>query len=271
MGAIGFMPYCVRKRTTMDDTNALARTEVMLAAARRITVLTGAGISTASGIPDFRGPNGLWTRNPEVQRASTLSHYLNDEELRQRAWQNRLRWLDNDPQPNAGHRALCRLQERQQLRGVVTQNVDGLHQRSGIEPGIVFEVHGNIHRSRCWECGDKRPMRETVQRVAQGDPDPRCLLCGGVLKSDTILFEEPLVPDVIEAAYRASEQCDVFLAVGSTLAVYPAAYCLPRAKAAGARVVIVNGQPTEMDGLADEIVHGDIDEVLPRLCGVQPA
>lgn len=111
-------------------------------------------------------------------------------------------------------------------------------------------------------------MRDTLQRVIAGDPDPKCLVCGGVLKSDTILFEQPLVPDVIDAAYRASEDCDVLLAVGSTLSVYPAANCVPRAKAAGARVVIVNGGPTEMDSLADEFVTGDINMLLPRLCGV---
>ncbi len=253
-----------------DDTNSVDRVEVLLAAARRITVLTGAGISTASGIPDFRGPNGLWTRDPDSQRAATLSHYLGDEALRQRAWQNRARWIGNDPQPNDGHRALVRLQERGQLRGVVTQNVDGLHQRSGIEPQLVHEVHGNLHRSRCWECGDRREMTEAIDRVLAGDPDPRCLLCGGILKSDTILFEEPLVPHVIEAAYAASQNCDVFIAIGSTLGVYPAAYCVPRAKEAGARIVIVNGSTTEMDALADEFVTGDINTVLPRLCGVHP-
>jgi NAD-dependent deacetylase len=251
-----------------DDTDAVIRVEVVLAAARRITVLTGAGISTASGIPDFRGPNGLWTKNPDSQRASTLSHYLSDDELRQRAWQNRARWIDSDPQPNDGHKALVRLQERGQLRGVVTQNVDGLHQRAGIAEEIVHEVHGNINRSRCWKCGDMRPMRETLQRVVDGDPDPRCLKCGGILKSDTILFEQSLVPEVIEAAFRASEDCDVMLALGSTLGVFPAANCVPRAKAAGARVIIVNGGETEMDYLADEIVTGDINTVLPRLCGI---
>jgi NAD-dependent deacetylase len=251
-----------------DDTDAVIRVEVVLAAARRITVLTGAGISTASGIPDFRGPNGLWTKNPDSQRASTLSHYLKDDELRKRAWQNRAHWIDSDPQPNDGHRALVRLQERGQLRGIVTQNVDGLHQRAGIADDIVHEVHGNINRSRCWGCGDMRPMRETLQRVVEGDPDPRCLSCGGILKSDTILFEQALVPEVIEAAFRASEDCDVMLAVGSTLGVFPAANCVPRAKAAGARVIIVNGGETEMDYLADEIVTGDINTVLPRLCGV---
>lgn len=253
-----------------DDTNSVARVEVILAAAGRITVLTGAGISTASGIPDFRGPNGVWTKNPDAQRAATLSHYLADHELRQRAWQNRVRWIDSDPRPNDGHKALVRLQERGQLRAVVTQNVDGLHQRSGIESRIVHEVHGNIHRSRCWSCGDARPMRDTLQRVAAGDPDPKCLLCGGILKSDTILFEQSLVPEVIDAAFAASEDCDVLLAVGSTLSVYPAANCVPRAKAAGARVVIVNGERTDMDSLADEIVTGDISTVLPRLCGMAP-
>lgn len=253
-----------------DDTNSVARVEVMLAAAGRITVLTGAGISTASGIPDFRGPEGLWTKNPDAERASTLSHYLYDDELRKRAWQNRVKWIGSDPQPNDGHLALCRLQERGQLLALVTQNVDGLHQRSGINADVVYEVHGNITRSICWDCKDKRPMHETLQRVIEGDPDPRCSLCGGVLKSDTILFEEPLVPEVIDAAFRASSECDVLLAVGSTLGVKPAAYCVPRAKEAGARVIIVNGGPTEMDSLADELVTGDISTVLPQLCGVTP-
>jgi NAD-dependent deacetylase len=252
-----------------DDTNAFARVDVALAAARRITVLTGAGISTASGIPDFRGSNGVWTKDPGAERAATLSHYLNDAELRRRSWQNRVRWIESDPQPNDGHKALVRLQERGQLRGLVTQNVDGLHQRAGIDENLVHEVHGNINRSRCWECGDMRPMRETLQRVVDGDPDPRCLKCGGILKSDTILFGQSLVPEVIEAAFRASEDCDVMLAVGSTLSVYPAANCVPRAKQAGARVVIVNGTETELDHLADEIVTGDINTVLPRLCGVE--
>lgn len=251
-----------------DDTNAVERVEVVLAAVSRITVLTGAGISTGSGIPDFRGPNGLWTKNPDAERASTLSYYLNDVELRERAWQNRVRWIDSDPQPNAGHLALCRLQERGQLRGLVTQNVDGLHQRAGINEHLVHEVHGNLYRSLCWDCKDRRSMRETLQRVVAGETDPRCLLCGGILKSDTILFEEPLVPDVIGAAFAASEDCDVLLAVGSTLSVRPAASCVPRAKAAGARIVIVNGGETEMDALADEVIRGDISTVLPRLCGV---
>ena len=251
-----------------DDTNAIARVEVMLAAVDRITVLTGAGISTASGIPDFRGPNGLWTKDPDSQRAATLSHYLSDDALRKRSWQNRVRWIESDPQPNNGHKALVQLQQRGQLRAIVTQNVDGLHQRSGIKSELVHEVHGNIHRSRCWECGDARPMRETLERVIAGDPDPRCLLCGGILKSDTILFEQSLVPEVIDAAFQASAECDLLLAVGSTLSVYPAANCVPRAKAAGARVVIVNGGATEMDSLADEIVRGDITLVLPQLCGM---
>jgi NAD-dependent deacetylase len=179
--------------------------------------------------------------------------------------------MTTSPQPNDGHRAVVRLQERGQLRAVVTQNVDGLHQLSGIEPQRVHEVHGTRWNTRCWSCKDVRPMHEALERVIAGDPDPACLRCGGILKSDTILFEEPLVPEVIEAAMKASEECDVLLAVGSTLSVYPAAYCVPRAKRAGARVVIVNGEQTELDSMADEIVLGDINTVLPRLCGMYPA
>jgi NAD-dependent deacetylase len=255
----------------VDDTNSVTRVEVMLAAVDRITVLTGAGISTASGIPDFRGPNGVWTKDPLAQKTSTLSHYLSEPEVRKRAWRDRVAWMTTSPQPNDGHRAVVRLQERGQLRAVVTQNVDGLHQLSGIEPHRVHEVHGTRWNTRCWSCKDARSMHEALERVVAGDPDPACLRCGGILKSDTILFEEPLVPEVIEAAMKASEECDVLLAVGSTLSVYPAAYCVPRAKRAGARVVIVNGEQTELDSMADEIVLGDINTVLPRLCGMYPA
>jgi NAD-dependent deacetylase len=253
-----------------DDTNSITRVEVMLAAVERITVLTGAGISTASGIPDFRGPNGVWTKDPLAQKTSTLSHYLGDSEVRQRAWRDRVAWMNSSPQPNDGHRALVRLQERGQLRAVITQNIDGLHQLSGIEPQLVHEVHGTRWQTRCWSCKETRPIQEALERVVAGEVDPDCRRCGGVLKSDTILFEESLVPEVINAAMAASEDCDVLLAVGSTLSVYPAAYCVPRAKSAGARVVIVNGGETDLDGMADEVVRGDINTVLPRLCGIHP-
>ena len=247
------------------QTNIKLATE-MLQAARRITVLTGAGISTASGIPDFRGPQGLWTKDPDAQRAATLQHYLDDDELRRKSWRNRVRWIDNDPQPNAGHIALMELDKRGVLVAIVTQNVDELHQRAGHNPNKVLEVHGTIHRTCCWTCKDRRPMTEALARVVAGELDPKCELCSGILKSDTILFGQSLEPDVIGRALVASEECDVMLAVGTSLSVYPAANSVPRAKAAGAALIIVNGQPTDMDDRADVVINADISDVLPLLC-----
>ena len=239
----------------------------VIADAERVVVLTGAGISTDSGIPDFRGPNGLWTKNPKAEKAADISHYLNDSEVRLAAWQNRLATPAWDAQPNAGHEAVVELERRGQLHAVVTQNIDGLHQKAGNDPDRVIEVHGTIWFSRCWECDDRRPMAETLDRVRAGEDDPPCLVCGGILKSDTISFGQALVPEVIERALRVSEESDVLLAVGSTLSVFPAANCVPRAKAGGATVVILNGDETGMERYADHLLIGSISDVLPALVG----
>jgi NAD-dependent deacetylase len=237
----------------------------MVEQARRIVVLTGAGISTDSGIPDFRGPNGVWTKNPEAEKAATIQHYLADPEVRLRAWQTRLSSPAWDARPNAGHRAIVDLERAGKVLAVVTQNVDELHQRAGTSPELVIEVHGTMFRTACWECGDERPMEETLDRVRAGDPDPRCEVCGGILKSATISFGQALVPEVIDRALRVAEDADLLLAVGSTLQVYPAANVVPRARFGGARVVIVNAQPTNFDDLADAVLRGSISEVLPAI------
>ena len=253
----------------MDGTTEerLERVRRMVDAAERITVLTGAGISTDSGIPDFRGPNGLWTTNPKAEKMSSIEHYLGDPEVRQLAWQNRLVSPAWEARPNVGHRALVELERRGKLRALITQNIDELHQRAGHDPSLVIEVHGTMRWSRCWECDDRRPMQDTLGRVRAGEVDPPCLVCGGILKSDTISFGQALRPEVIEAALAAAESCDLLLAVGSSLSVYPAANAVPRARQAGARVVIVNGQPTNMDRFADEVVLGSISDVLPAIVG----
>ncbi|MFM7410881.1 MAG: SIR2 family NAD-dependent protein deacylase [Actinomycetota bacterium] len=248
----------------MSDVDVEAA-RALVSDARHITVLTGAGISTNSGIPDFRGPNGLWTKNPKAEKMATLQHYLADAEVRELAWQSRIHSPAWSAQPNAGHLALVELERQGRLHALVTQNIDELHQRAGNDPDRVIEVHGTMFTSVCWSCGDKLPMAETLERVRAGDVDPSCRLCGGVLKSDTISFGQALVPEVIARAMAAAEACDLFLAIGSTLSVFPAANAVPRAKAAGAKVVIVNGGPTEMDRLADAVVNGDISEVLPGL------
>jgi NAD-dependent deacetylase len=238
---------------------------VAVGAARRVVVLTGAGISTDSGIPDFRGPNGVWTRNPAAEKASNIQYYLRDPEVRRAAWRARVDGRVFGAEPNAGHRALVELQHQGTLHAVVTQNVDGLHQRAGTHPDKVIEVHGTAHWSRCWECGDRRPMTETLARVRAGEDDPPCLVCGGILKSDTISFGQSLIPEVIDRALDVSKECDLMLAVGSTLSVYPVASCVPVARSAGATVVIVNAEPTEMDHLADHVLRGQIAQILPYL------
>jgi len=249
------------------STDLLHAAAEVVANAQRIVVLTGAGISTDSGIPDFRGPNGLWTKNPKAEKASDISHYLGDPEVRQAAWQNRLTTPAWTAEPNRGHAAIVELERRGQLHGLVTQNIDGLHQKAGNDTSKVIEVHGTVWFTRCWECEDRRPMEQALERVRAGDGDPACLECGGVLKSDTISFGQALVPEVIDRAMRVSDECDVMLAVGSTLSVFPAANCVPRAKAAGARVIIVNGDETAMDRYADWLLVGQIGEILPTLVG----
>ncbi|HEY3484569.1 MAG TPA: Sir2 family NAD-dependent protein deacetylase [Ilumatobacteraceae bacterium] len=249
----------------MDVDDATRRAAGLIAASSRVTVLTGAGISTDSGIPDFRGPNGVWTKNPAAEKAATIQHYLTDPELRRTAWRNRVSMSTWTAEPNAGHRALVDLERAGRLHALVTQNVDGLHQRAGNSPEKVIEVHGTSWWTRCWECSDRRPMAEALDRVRAGEEDPPCLVCGGILKSDTISFGQALVPEVIDRAFSASEACDVLLAAGSTLSVFPAANCVPHAKAHGARIVIVNGEPTAMDQIADVVLTGQLSELLPRL------
>lgn len=255
--------------TNGDHASAgIERARETLASAERIVVLTGAGISTDSGIPDFRGPNGVWTKNPAAEKASNISYYLSDPEVRRAAWQNRLTTPAWTAEPNTGHAAIVELERLGRLHALVTQNIDGLHQKAGNDPGKVIEVHGTVWFTRCWECDDRRPMDQALDRVRAGKEDPPCLVCGGILKSDTISFGQALVPEVIDRALRVSEECDVMLAVGSTLSVFPAANCVPRAKAAGAEIMIVNGDETGMDRYADHLLMGSIGDILPSLIDI---
>jgi NAD-dependent deacetylase len=236
-----------------------------LTAARRITVLTGAGISTDSGIPDYRGPNGLWTRDPDAEKLVTLGYYLADPEIRRRSWQMRRAMHDADPQPNAGHAALVELERQGRLRALVTQNIDGLHQKAGSSPDAVLEIHGTTHAVVCVGCGDRTTMRAALDRVAAGEPDPACLDCGDVLKSATIYFGQMLDDAVVDRCAAAAADCDVFLAVGTSLQVWPAAGLVDIAVGSGARLVVVNAEPTPYDELADLVVRKPIGIALPRL------
>ena len=236
-----------------------------LRAASQVTVLSGAGISTESGIPDFRGPQGLWTRNPAAQAMFTLDNYLADPAVRELAWRNRLTHPAWEARPNAGHRALVALERSGRLRAIVTQNIDGLHQRAGNDPARVIEIHGTLFDVECLSCGRSTSMRDNLDRVESGEPDPACLVCGGIQKAATISFGQALKVDVLRAAQRAAQQCEVLLAVGTTLQVQPAAGLAEIAVAAGARLVIVNRDPTPYDDLASALLREPIGETLPRL------
>jgi NAD-dependent deacetylase len=236
-------------------------------AAERVVVLTGAGVSTDSGIPDFRGPQGVWTRNPEAEKQSTIQHYVADPEVRRRAWRSRLESPAWSAQPNAGHRALVALERRGKLDTLITQNIDGLHQAAGSSPERVVEVHGTMREVVCLDCGQRAPMERALARVRAGEDDPPCRTCGGILKSATISFGQGLVPEDLRRAELAARRCDLMLAVGTKLSVWPVAGVVPVAKDSGARVVIVNAEPTEMDAMADAVLRGSIGDILPRLAG----
>ena len=236
-----------------------------VAEARKIAVLTGAGISTDSGIPDFRGPQGLWTKNPEAEKMATLQVYMADPEVRKRSWRWRLETQQNKREPNAGHAALVSLERSGRLHTLVTQNVDGLHQAAGSDPARVVEIHGTLQEVVCMECSERAPMSRALDRVLAGEEDPECRSCGGILKSATISFGQGLVARDLQRADTAAGECDLLLAIGTTLGVYPIAAMVPTASEAGARIVIVNGEPTEMDAIANVVLQGSISQILPQL------
>jgi len=239
----------------------------LIDAATRIVVLTGAGISTESGIPDFRGPQGVWTRDPQAEKMATIQHYVADPEVRKRVWQSRLHSPAWTAEPNAGHRALVVLERRGKLHTLITQNVDGLHAKAGSDPARIVEIHGTMREVVCLSCDERAPMERALARVRAGEADPACRSCGGILKSATISFGQGLVREDLMRAQRAAGACDLLLAVGTTLAVFPIAGVVPIAREAGARLVILNAEPTAMDDLADVVLRGSIGQVLPRLVG----
>jgi NAD-dependent deacetylase len=238
-------------------------------AATSIVALTGAGISTESGIPDFRGPQGVWTRDPKAERLSNIHHYMTDPEVRKLSWRGRLEHPAWHAQPNGGHRALVALERRGTLRALVTQNIDGLHQLAGHSPSKIVEVHGTMRDVMCMVCGWRGPAGPVLERVRAGEADPPCAACGGILKSATISFGQPLVPEIIDAAMRAAEEADLLLAIGTSLQVYPVASLVPLAKSSGARVVIVNAEPTPFDQIADAVIRSPIGDALPQIIAAE--
>lgn len=246
----------------------LERARALIEGAGRICVLTGAGISTDSGIPDFRGPQGIWTKDPAAERTATLQAYVADPAVRRRAWQRYVggdRWSEREP--NAGHHALVRLEERGKLATLITQNVDGLHAKAGTSPGRLVEIHGTLAEVACLSCASRWPMAHAVARVAAGEDDPHCEVCGGLLKSATISFGQNLVVADLERAEAAAHTCDLMLAVGTSLTVMPIAQVVPVAARQGTPVVILNREATPYDHLAAVVLRTGISEVLPGLVG----
>lgn len=242
-----------------------------LARANRVTVLTGAGISTDSGIPDYRGPQGVWTRDPAAQRLVSIDAYVADPEVRRRAWASRRSHPARTAVPNSGHRALVELERTGRLVTLLTQNIDGLHQSAGLTPECVVELHGTLREVECLACGRRTPMPEELDRVSAQQPDPPCRSCGGILKSATISFGQALDPAVLDRARRAAVSCDLFLVVGSSLTVQPAAGLCDLAVRAGARLVVLNASPTPYDDMArgsgGTVLRQPVGSALPRLCG----
>lgn len=237
-----------------------------MAGARRITALTGAGVSTESGIPDFRGPDGVWTNDADAGLRSDASAYLADPAVRALAWRSRLHHPMWTAEPNAAHRALVDLERAGRLRALLTQNVDGLHQRAGSASAV--ELHGSLLGTVCLSCGARGTMRDALERVRDGEEDPDCLACGGVLKSTAVSFGQELDPGVLRAARAAALDCDLMLVAGTSLQVQPAVALVELAARAGAVVVICNAEPTPCDGLAAAVVRGPLGQVLPELVAV---
>lgn len=232
----------------------------------RIAVLTGAGISTDSGIPDFRGPQGVWTKDPEAEKYSTIEHYLADPDLRVRAWQWRMTNPAWTAEPNAGHRALVELERSGRLDLLVTQNIDGLHLAAGTDPDRLVEVHGSIRGARCVRCAWRGPTTEVLDRVRAGEADPPCRVCGGILKTSTVFFGESLDEQDLDRAFDSASRCDALWCIGTTLQVYPVAQMVPLALRRGAQVVIVNQGETPFDDVAT-VLRGPISELLPQMVG----
>lgn len=248
----------------MADGPSLAAAEALLSGSGKVAVLTGAGISTDSGIPDFRGPQGVWTKDPAVAAMFDYDTYMSDADVRRRVWLMRRDHPAWDAEPNDAHRALADLAGSGRLRGLITQNIDGLHQAAGVPDDRVIEVHGTMHRVACMSCGLRTPTPEVLARLDE-ESDPHCLACGGIQKADTISFGQMLDPEVIEAAAAVAEDAEVFIAIGTSLTVHPAAGLCDVALSAGATLIVVNAEPTPYDEAASAVLRDPIGDAVPAL------
>jgi len=242
------------------------RLAALIGRAQRMVVFTGAGISTESGIPDFRSPGGIWTRFAPIQ----FGEFVASEEARREYWRRRFSTLDamTQAEPNRGHRAVAHLVRQGRASAVVTQNIDGLHQGSGVPDERVIELHGNATYARCLDCGCRHEIAPIREAFLTRGLLPLCDGCGGIVKSATISFGQPMPADAMARAEKETLGCDLFLAMGSSLVVYPAAGFPVLAKRNGAALAIVNREPTELDPLADLVIHGELGATLGAATGV---
>lgn len=239
-----------------------------LRGASSVVMLTGAGVSTDSGIPDFRGPNGIWTRDPRAERLSNIGYYIADAAIRREAWRRRADHPAWGARPNPAHLAIAELERAGHLDLLITQNIDGLHLLAGSSPDRLVEIHGSIRESACLTCGDRRPMIEVLARVRDGEEDPPCELCGGILKSATVSFGQNLDPSDLARARDAAASADVFLAVGTSLTVHPVAGLPELTLGSGGRLAIINAEPTPLDDRAHLVLRGAVGEIIPKLLAV---
>lgn len=241
---------------------ALAR---LIADARRAVVFTGAGISTESGIPDFRSPGGVWSKMKPIYFQDFVADPAKRREAWERAFSGRAGWTGREP--NAGHYAVARLVEQGKVAAVITQNVDNLHQDSGVPEDRIIELHGNASYAKCLECGERHELAELKDSFLKAGEIPYCRVCGGLVKTATISFGQSMPDEPMARAEEETLLCDLFIVLGSSLVVFPAAGFPLLAKRNGARLAIVNREPTEMDQYADLVLH---DEIGPALTSIVP-
>lgn len=236
----------------------------LIVSAKRVVVFTGAGISTESGIPDFRSPGGIWSKvDPDD---FTYQKFISHPEVRWKQWHLLMRGgLATEAKPNPAHYAIAELDKLGKLDCVVTQNIDNLHQLAGVPNDKVFELHGNMKWTVCLSCGQRYPLAQIKARLDAGEEIPDCEICHGILKPDTVLFGETLPVKVLEKASQRSSNCDLFIVIGSTLVVYPAAYMPVYAVEAGAKIVIINLSPTPMDQQATVLIRAKAGETMSRI------
>ncbi len=239
----------------------------MIAASHRAVVFTGAGISTESGIPDFRSPGGFWTKYKPIE----FGDFIASMEMRREAWRRKLATDESFSRaaPNRGHRAIAHLADIGKVTSVITQNVDGLHQKSGVAEEKVIELHGNSTYARCLRCERRYELAPIFEKFRVDQEPPECAVCGGVIKTATISFGQPMPVEAMERASKESLACDLFLAIGSSLVVYPAASFPVVAKRNGARMVIINRDPTDLDHLADLVLNLEIGPTLGAVTGIE--